>query len=191
MTCKLLAFSGSTRASSHNQRLAALVCATAAQAGAATQLISLADYPLPLISDELLQAQLPEQARALYDLIAGHDAVFIASPEYNAGYTPLLKNMLDWVSRAGPKGEPAGTAFKKPVFALGAASPGGYGGVRAMMPIRQVLEMGLGALVIPEMVLVGGAGQAFDDEGALKDERPKTMLNGMVSALIAATSARG
>ena len=38
------------------------------------------------------------------------------------------------------------------------------------MALRQVLELGCGALVIPEQITVARADQAFDDMDNLKDE---------------------
>ena len=86
--------------------------------------------------------------------MAAHHGVFIASPEYNASITPLLKNTIDWVSRVRERGEPPLAVFHNRVFALGGASPGSYGGMRSLMALRQVLELGCGALVIPEQVAV-------------------------------------
>ena len=80
--------------------------------------------------------------------------MFIASPEYNASVTPLLKNTIDWVSRVRERGEPPLAAYKNRVFALGGASDGAYGAMRSLMALRQVLELGCGALVIPDQIAV-------------------------------------
>ncbi|WP_321930980.1 NADPH-dependent FMN reductase [Paraburkholderia guartelaensis] len=45
-------------------------------------------------------------AKALQALVAEHDALLIATPEYNGGYTALLKNAIDWVSRPREDGSP-------------------------------------------------------------------------------------
>ena len=71
-------------------------------------------------------------------------AVFIASPEYSASVTPLLKNALDWISRVREKGDPTYAAFKNRVFAIASASPGSTGGLRSLMALRQILELGWG-----------------------------------------------
>ena len=86
--------------------------------------------------------------------MAAHHGVFIASPEYNASITPLLKNTIDWISRVRERGEPPLAVFKNRVFALGGASPAPYGALRSLMALRQVLEVGCGALVIPEQITV-------------------------------------
>ena len=96
-------------------------------------------------------------------MLMAHQGVFITSPEYSASVTPLLKNAIDWVSRVRERGEPTYAAFKDRVFAIGAASAGAGGGVRSLMALRQILELGCGALVIPEQVSVPRAEQAFDD----------------------------
>jgi NAD(P)H-dependent FMN reductase len=74
--------------------------------------------------------------------------------------------------------------FKHRVFALGAASPGPFGGMRSLLALRQVLEIGCGALVIPEQVTVARADQAFDDMDNLRDEHLATSLKTVVRRLI-------
>ena len=59
----------------------------------------------------------------LKQMLAAHSGVFIASPEYNASVTPLLKNTIDWISRVRERGEPPLAVFKNRAFALGGASP--------------------------------------------------------------------
>jgi NAD(P)H-dependent FMN reductase len=97
---------------------------------------------------------------------------------------PLLKNTIDWVSRAK---EPAENPFKKCTFALGATSDGRLGGYRCLYHLRQSLELGLGALVIPEQVAIAGAGSAFDERGALKEEGNQKILKAQLEKLIAMT----
>ena len=69
------------------------------------------------------------------------------------------------------RGEPTYAAFKGRVFAIGSATRGGGGGVRSLMALRQILELGCGALVIPEQIAVPRAEQAFDEMDNLKDEK--------------------
>jgi NAD(P)H-dependent FMN reductase len=182
---KILVFAGSIRTGSFNARLAALAAKELTAAEADTTLISLADYPMPLYDGNLEAASgPPESAIRLKRLIGQHQGVFIASPEYNASITPLLKNTLDWVSRVRDGKEPPLAAYKKRVFALGAASNGSYGGMRSLMALRQVLELGCGALVIPEQIAVREAAQAYDEMDNLKDERTRNLLKSVVNRLI-------
>ena len=182
---KILVFPGSLRAKSYNVKLAALASKEFTLADAEVTRISLADYPLPLYDADLVEKSGPPfNALKLKQLLAAHHGVFIASPEYNASITPLLKNTLDWVSRVRDGKEPPLAAYKNRVFALGAASNGTYGGMRSLMALRQVLELGCGALVIPEQVAVREAASAFDESDRLKDERAAGLLKNVVNRLV-------
>lgn len=59
--------------------------------------------------------------------------------------------------------------FKNRAFMLASASPGGMGGLRGLTTARHVLELGLGALVLPDQFAVPRAATAFADDGSLKD----------------------
>jgi chromate reductase, NAD(P)H dehydrogenase (quinone) len=182
---KILVFAGSIRTGSFNARLAALAAKELALAEADVTLISLADYPMPLYDGDAEAASgPPENAFKLKRLMGLQQGVFIASPEYNASITPLLKNTLDWVSRVREGREPPLAAYKGRAFALGAASNGTYGGMRSLIALRQVLELGCGALVIPEQIAVREAASAIDEMDNLKDERAAGLLRAVVNQLI-------
>jgi NAD(P)H-dependent FMN reductase len=185
MLPKILVFAGSIRTGSFNARLAAVAAKELALADAEVTLISLADYPMPLYDGNLEAGSgPPADAVKLKRLMCANNGVFIASPEYNASLSPLLKNTLDWVSRVRERGEPPLAAYKGRAFALGAASNGTYGGMRSLMALRHVLELGCGALVIPEQVAVREAAQAFEETGGLRDERTAGALKATVRRLI-------
>src|SRR5690242_6448710 len=161
---KILVLSGSIRTGSHNARLAALAAKELTLLDAEVTLISLLDYPLPLYDADLVRrAGPPDSAVKLMRMIQAHQGVFIARPEYSASVTPLLKNAIDWVSRVREKGDPTYAAFKRRVFAIASASIGQHGGLRSLIALRQILELGCGALVIPEQVAVPWADVAFDE----------------------------
>jgi NAD(P)H-dependent FMN reductase len=181
----ILVFAGSIRSGSLNARLAALAAKELTLADADVTLISLADYPLPLYDGDLeAQHGPPEVAVKLKQLFGIQQGIFIASPEYNASVTPLLKNTLDWISRVREGREPPLAAYRNRVFALGAASNGTLGGMRSLIALRQVLELGCGALVIPEQIAVREAASAFDDRDNLKDERAARMLKSVAERLV-------
>jgi NAD(P)H-dependent FMN reductase len=182
---KILVLPGSLRTGSHNVRLTAVAVKELTLADAEVTRISLQDFPLP-IYDADLEAKIgvPANALKLKQMISVHAGVFIACPEYNASVTPLLKNTIDWVSRVREKGEPPLPAFKNRVFALGSASPMPFGGMRSLLAVRQILEAGCGALVIPEMVAVPHAEHAFDDKDELTDPRLANLLRASLARLI-------
>jgi chromate reductase len=182
---KILVFSGSIRTGSMNARLAALAAKEFALAGADTTRISLLDFQMPIYDGDLEnRSGPPEAAISLKRMMQTHHGVFIASPEYNASVTPLLKNTLDWVSRVREGKEAPLAVYRDRAFALGGASNGGYGAMRSLMALRQVLEQGCGALVIPDQITVARAGDAFDDMDNLKDEGNARRLKTVVQSLI-------
>jgi chromate reductase, NAD(P)H dehydrogenase (quinone) len=184
---KILVFAGSIRTASFNARLAGLAVKELALRNADVIRISLADYPLPLYhGDDEAEAGPPQNAVKLKRLFGIHHGIFIASPEYNASITPLLKNTLDWISRVREAPEPPLAAYKQRVFALGAASNGTHGGYRSLIALRHVLELGCGAMVLPDQIAVRDAATAFDDMDNLRDEgnanRLRTVLGHLVDA---------
>lgn len=182
---KLLFFSGSTRTGSHNKKLARGAAEVARENGVEATLADLRDYPMPLYDGDLeARDGQPENARKLKAEILAHDGVFIAAPEYNASITPLLKNTIDWVSHVPPDaGETPKQAFTGRVFALGSASTGGMGGLRGLVTLRTVLELGLGALVLPDQFAVPRAHQAFGEDGRLLDKDSETRLAAIIRKL--------
>jgi chromate reductase len=182
---KVLVLAGSIRVGSFNARLAAIAAKEIARAEAEVTRISLLDFPLPLYDgDHEARSGAPENAVKLKRMFCAHQGVFIASPEYNASLTPLLKNAIDWISRVRENREPPLSAYRNRVFALGAASNGTYGGMRSIMALRHVLELGCGALVIPEQIAVREASHAFDENDELKDERSAALLRTLARRLV-------
>lgn len=167
---KILVLSGSLRTGSHNTRLAALAAKELTLLDADVTRISLQDYPLPLYDPDLdARSGQPANAVKLKQMFAAHHGVFIASPEYAASVTPLLKNMIDWVSRVRERGDPLYAAFKGRAFAIASASTERGGGHLSLTALRQILELGCGALVIPEQVALPQADSAFDNMDNIAD----------------------
>jgi chromate reductase, NAD(P)H dehydrogenase (quinone) len=182
---KILVFATSTRSGSHNVKLAALAAKELTLIDADVTRISLGDYPLPIYDADLdARSGQPANALKLKQMIMAHHGVFIASAEYSASVTPLVKNAIDWVSRVREKGDPTYAAFKNRVFAIGAASTGPAGGLRSLMALRQILELGCGALVIPEQVAIPSADQAFDEMDNIVDTRAANLLRAQLQRLV-------
>jgi NAD(P)H-dependent FMN reductase len=180
---RLLFFAGSAREGSHNKKLAQLGWYIAEANGIEAVVADLADYHMPIYHGDLENDEgVPERARAFKALLEEYDGVMIVTPEYNAAVPPLLKNTLDWVSRV--KDEP--DVFRTRVFAISGASPGYYGTMRALLMLRQILAVGLGATVIPQEMALPRASQAFEADGSLKDENQQKMFAGVVEALAVA-----
>jgi chromate reductase, NAD(P)H dehydrogenase (quinone) len=184
---RLLFFAGSTREGSYNRKLASLAHHIATANGIEAVLAELKDYPMPFYNGDVEKAEgPPERARAFKALLSEYQGVFIASPEYNSSITPQLKNTLDWVSRVRREGESGLEVFRTRVFAISGASPGYYGAMRSLLHLRQILEIGLGATVIPQQIAVPRAMEAFDEDGSLKDRARQDQCKDVVEALAVA-----
>jgi chromate reductase len=182
---KILIIPGSVRTGSYNVRLAALAAKELTVADAEVTRISLEDFPLPIFDadDEAKGGAHPNAVR-LKQLLRAHHGVFIASPEYNGSIPPLLKNAIDWVSQVRERGDPAYAAFRGRAFAIASASTEASGGLRGLMALRQILELGCGALVIPEQVAIPDAAQAFDDMDNLSNSGLANALRVELARLI-------
>ncbi|MES2263673.1 MAG: NAD(P)H-dependent oxidoreductase [Pseudomonadota bacterium] len=183
MTIKILALCGSTRYDSLNQKLLQVAALGARECGAQLTMLSLRDFPLPIYdADAEKETGVQEPVRALQRLLAAHDALLIASPEHNGGYTALLKNTLDWISRPTADGQPGVLLFSGRAAAIVSASPGPTGGLRSMLALRGVLEK-LGAVVIPQQFTLGAAHLAFSPQGALVDPSADAQVRAVGAAL--------
>src|SRR5581483_3931596 len=109
---KILIIPGSIRTKSHNARLAALAAKELTMIDAVVSQVSLIDYPLPLYDpDYEMVSGPPPNAVKLKKMMTAHHGIFITSPEYNASVSPLVKNMIEWVSRVRERTEPAYAGF--------------------------------------------------------------------------------
>lgn len=166
----ILAFSGSTRTASYNKQLVRIAADAAAKAGARVTLIDLRDYPLPVYDQDLEEREgLPPSARDLKELLMNHKGLLLACPEYNSSITPVLKNTLDWTSRAAA-GEKPLACYQGKVAAVMSASPGSLGGLRGLVHMKAILG-NIGVLVLPGQVAIAKAHEAFTDDGSLRDAK--------------------
>ena len=188
MTIKILALSGSSRRDSYNQRVLDISARGAFEAGADVKTIRLVDFKLPIYdADAESELGFPNGALALQELVAKHDALLIATPEYNGGYMALLKNAIDWVSRPRPDGSLGTALFAGKAAALVSASPGQLGGLRSQTGMRTVLEK-LGMLVIPQFFALSTAHEAFNENGGMKDANAETLVLAVGKALAGTAS---
>jgi NAD(P)H-dependent FMN reductase len=96
------------------------------------ELVDLRDWPLPFFDHPRAPSRVTdghygnEVADRWAQRVGSADAFVIVSPEYNHGYSAVVKNALDWCYREWNK---------KPVAFVGY---GGTGGARAIEQLRQV-----------------------------------------------------
>lgn len=187
---RLIVFAGSARRGSWNRQLAAVAAGMAREAGAEVTPVDLADYPLPILDEDLESAEgLPEHAVRLKDLFRSQDGFIVCCPEYNSSITPLLKNTIDWLSRPR-EGEPVLACFRGKVAGLLAASPGALGGLRGLVHVRAILG-NIGVHVVPDQHALAGAQGAFAPDGSLADAGQADRVRAVVGATVRAARLLG
>ena len=169
---KLLGISGSLRAGSYNSMLVR----EAARVFAPDE-FTFANLRLPLYDGDLEAQGMPAEVLTLCQQIAAADAIVISTPEYNKNPSGVLKNALDWVSRVPPV-----PLVGKPVAVVSAAA-GMAGGQRATAGLWLMLIPFKVRLVHEVEVGVGNAGNQFDGDGKLTDERFAAALTKQMQAL--------
>jgi NAD(P)H-dependent FMN reductase len=166
-TARILAFAGSTRRDSTNKKLARAAAHAAVAAHGSVTFVDLADYPLPLYDGDLEARGFPAPMLRLRALLAQHDALIIASPEYNGFFTPVLKNALDWLSRPALGQDRHAVFDGLPVLLLSAVG-GRSGGANGLQQLRRQLEFLKAQPHEVQFILPQAAG-AFDDRGRIAD----------------------
>lgn len=160
---RILAFAASLRRGSFNKRLIARAAEIARVSGAEVDLVDFRAFEMPLYDGDLdAESGLPAGARELKRRIDEAQALMISTPEYNYSVSGVLKNAIDWVSRARPM------PWRGKSVYLMSASPSPMGGIRGLWQTRIPLE-GCGALVFPDMFALSHANEAFDERGRLRN----------------------
>jgi NAD(P)H-dependent FMN reductase len=183
---RLLAFAGSLRTESFNQRLINLLADEARKAGAEVTLITLRDYPLPIYNGDVEAQGMPENVRRLQALLADHQGLLISSPEYNGGVPALVKNTLDWISRPLQDGRPGMSLFKGKVAGISSASPGALGGLRGLIALRDMLAK-FSLWVAPTQIAIAQAGSAFTDQDTLSNPDHQATLVQLAAEVVELT----
>lgn len=170
---KLLTISGSLRKGSYNRQLLAVAVGAFGPAD-----VTEADLNLPLYDGDLEEAEgVPDSVTKLAEQVKAADAILIASPEYNKGIPGVLKNAFDWVSRV------PGGAFKgKPCVVMSAAAGRSGGECANYMVVSCLLALQPRLLPGP-MVLVAGAHNEFDENGALSNQLYLDAIKDRMTAL--------
>lgn len=185
---KILAFAGSLRRDSFNKKAVRIAAEGARSAGAQVDVIDLRDYDMPLYDGDLERDHgMPEGARRFREELKAHDALLVASPEYNSSISAVLKNAIDWATRT-EKGGASLECFQGKVAGLVAASPGALGGLRGLVTLRSLLG-NIGVIVIPEQATVAKAHEMIAADGGIADAKVRESLEkvGLRVAKVAAS----
>ncbi len=175
---RILGIAGSLRKTSYNQG-ALRAAAELVPEGATIEIFQLDGIPGFNQDDE---QNPPEKVAELKRKIREADAILFVTPEYNYSVPGVLKNAIDWASR--PYGDSAWNG--KPAAIMG-ASIGGIATARAQYHLRQMMVfLNMFPINQPE-VMIGNAGEKFDEEGNLTDEQTKDFIRQLLENLVAWT----
>lgn len=178
---RLLAISGSLRRESFNTRLLRYAQTHLLPTGAEMELVTLHD--IPPYDDDIYRQGFPPAVAALREKIRSAEAVVISTPEYNYSIPGVLKNAIDWCSRA-----PEQPWRGKPV-ALMSATGGFAGGPRAQFATRLVLAAVQAVAFAGDEVFIGSASDKFDAEGQLTDPRALKGVAALLEQFVASVKA--
>lgn len=172
---QILALAGSYRSGSYNQ---ALIAAAREVAPPGVEIVDFDLRDVPHYDGDLEAAGDPDPVLALKEAVGDADALLVVTPEYNSGVPGVLKNGIDWSSRAYPNAPIGG----KLVAVIG-ATPGRSGTKFAQDQVRQVLER-TGAVVIdgPELLLAR-AGDAIED-GTVTASEVRDLLAAVIKSIV-------
>lgn len=172
---RLLGLCGSTRTGSWNRALLQ-AAADLAPPGAVIETWDL--RRLPMYDDDIRLAGFPAEVVAFREAVRAADGLVFATPEYNRSLPTILKNAIDWASRAPDQ------PFNGKKAAIMTASNGALGGALANHHLRQVLVY-LNVFVLPgPEVMVGLSPTKFKD-GQLADEPTRDMVRRHMAAFVA------
>ncbi len=185
---KILCLAGSLRKDSFNKKLVKAAMAAAQEAGAECTYVDLKDYPMPIYDGDIeAESGIPENAKKLKKMMKEHQALLIASPEYNSSISGALKNFIDWTSRP-EQGEKNIEVYIGKVAGIMAASPGAMGGLRGLVTLRSILG-NIAVVVVPEQHAISKAGEAFTEDGKLKDKKDQKAVANIAKRVTRLTAA--
>lgn len=176
----LAGISGALRKASTNTGLlrCAEACCSEGDLAGRVQFVRCDLSDVPLYNGDVEAAGPPDSVKKLVENLKSADALILACPEYNYSIAPVLKNALDWASRA-PENE---ALVGKPVIMFGA---GGMAGTsRSQHHLRQVcVRLDLYPLNRPEGLFNAFQG-GFDADGSVTDPEIAAQVKKQVHALV-------
>jgi len=124
-----------------------------------TTLVDVRKYELPFVQKPFTSLETtPTAWQPLAECMFGADAFILVSPEYNGGYSPAMKNLLDHFP-----------SFPRKPFGIVTSSPGALGGMRAAQHMQQLVT-GFGGILCPTMLIVPMVDKKFSETNELLDD---------------------
>lgn len=158
---RVVALCGSLRTKSLTRLALNIALQGAAEIGADTQLLDLADYELVFCAGKENEDSYPPDVIKLRQEVKQAQGIVLGTPEYHGGYSGILKNALDLMGFS---------EFQGKVLGLVGVAGGQTGAINSLNGLRTV-GRSLRAWVVPSQVSISEAWRVFDDAGQIKDEK--------------------
>jgi NAD(P)H-dependent FMN reductase len=151
---------GSTRIGRQSHKIAHHLDSALRQRGVTTDLIDLAENPLPILEERAGRSpQLQARIDGLSARLHRADAMVFVTPEYHGSFSGVLKNALDYFWEE----------FSKKPIGVVAVSTGRLGGINASTQLQHVV-LSLGGFALPTKLLVPEVQNVFDESLQIKNE---------------------
>lgn len=157
---------GSNRRESINRKLAEALVRLGGDRISAT-FVRIDDLPMYSID---LEQERPASVLRFDHEVAVADAVLVVTPEFNRSIPAVLKNAIDWGSRAKPQ-----SVWRGKVAAITGTSPGAIGTAVAQQHLRQILGV-LGTLVMGGEAYIAFKPDLIDENGEITNESTREFL---------------
>lgn len=177
MSLSIAIVCGSVREDRRSILAANYISEQVASAGHTPVVVDFTKIPLPFVDTPVppgdLKGQYPyEEVRQWSKIAEEANGFILVAPEYNHGYSAIMKNALDWLY---PEFE------HKPVGLVG-VSDGMVGGARVIEQLRAICG-GFGMYDIKETVMFRKVQDIIDADGKLIDPSYERQVNKLVTAL--------
>lgn len=174
---------GSVREGRKSEAPARYILEKLKAAGVQTQLVDFKELQLPFVNCPLEPSEYnkayPHETVNTWSKIAdAADGFVFIIPEYNHGYSAVLKNAMDWLY----------PEFVKKAAGLVGVSSGKISGARAVEQFRTICG-NFSMYDVRETVMFGPIKDAFDEQGNLKETKYEKQVDGLLFTLLAAAQA--
>jgi len=176
---RILAVCGSLRTGSYNQKILNIACDYLKKKEHVTvEFFSFKENELPFYDQDIEQSKgLSFGNIGLFrEKVNQAHGVLIAGPEYNSSVSAVLKNAIDWSSRAP-------NCWSNKFVGIMGAAMGSYGTIRYQTHIRSVLTL-LNAKVLNQSVALPAVHTMFDEKGQFKDPANQQRIEQLCDALV-------
>jgi NAD(P)H-dependent FMN reductase len=157
-TIRVTGVCGSMTADGITKKALSVALKGAAEFDAETTLLELREFDL-VFYGSVPEDEYPLDVLRLRQALKDSQGIILATPEYHGSLTGVLKNMLDLMRIED---------FETKIIGLVGVAGGDIGAINSLNTMKTICR-NLHCWVLPQEVSIADSGQAFNDEGTVKD----------------------